>query len=140
MDSLLQQLVEMVQSQTFPHREELFAAITAGQCTVGDLWISETSVSHFLAIYRRRLGHLAKKRSRHAKALANDVAWFCSNLETAPQASVEIWVVDIDPPYQLEFFLEGHTKMALGCMKTVSKLKVTPGEWKRLWADDVLDT
>ena len=57
-------------------------------------------------------------------------------LESAPSQQVVLWAVDIGHPYTLNFFIDAESKSVLGCLKTVSKLDVTPEYWDNLSSDE----
>jgi hypothetical protein len=140
MDVLLQELIELIEGQEFPHKDEFLDAVKSGQCAIhgGTKTGGGAPVpgSQLLGIYRRRREHLSKIQSAHAQALALDVAWFCRQLELSLPDRLVIWTVDIGHPYQLDFFIDEETKAVFGCMKTVSQLDVTPDEWERLWSEN----
>ena len=69
--------------------------------------------------------------SPHAARLAAAVAELLPILES--RGIAKLYTLSGPGEYEFVIFLSDDEALVLGCLKTVSKLAVSPGRWEELW-------
>jgi len=82
-------------------------------------------------IYAMRLDHLRKEPGAHAAQLAESVAEFVKGLEGA--ADVQFLTISSAAEHDFIVFFADSGTRAIGCLRTVSQLNVSPDRWTELW-------
>ncbi len=87
----------------------------------------------FIGIHERRAENLALRRAPHARQLEKDVrAWV-----DAAKADIDVetwwWRFELPQGRTVAFFERKRDFAILGALMVVSKLAVTPAEWRELW-------
>ena len=119
----------------FRHAEELLAALRQGACTL-HAEPRLTACKALIDIYRRREKHLRQFDSVHARALRDDVVELNKNFESmSKDAECRGWSFEFEGGVTFAVFEEPESFRVLGCIRAVSKLKVSKEEWERLWRD-----
>lgn len=91
------------------------------------------SIEELARTYALRLGHLQGIRSAHAQQLAASVEEFLAELRAHAAESVGTWfTVGSEAEHQFLVFVSASGE-PLGCMRTVSQLRVPPHSWREFW-------
>ena len=98
---------------------------------------SERTVAceHLRSIYTDRLEHLRRYDTVHPKQLANSVEEFLRNLERAGRAQAVCYEIETPVEFKIIVFVSAEKRDVLGCLKTVSKIAVSPERWREIWGD-----
>lgn len=92
------------------------------------------SCAELAAIYSLRLQHMRKKSSAHAVQLAVSTEEFVANLREQGGASGMWFTVSGPAEHEFVVFCSASGK-PLGCMRTVSQLRVSQDRWNELWSE-----
>ena len=98
--------------------------------------IKNNSVSReiLLEIYEFRSEHLSGKNSEHAAQLRDSVNELCDNLRRADAENLFFTSVK-QGEVNYTLFTDKETGCVLGCLKTISQLKVSPEKWNEIWKE-----
>ena len=86
------------------------------------------------ATYSLRLQHIRKKSSPHALQLATSTEEFVANLRQRTEATGTWFTVSGPAEHEFLVFCTASGQL-IGCMRTVSQLRVTQERWNALWAE-----
>lgn len=86
------------------------------------------------ATYSLRLRHIRGKSSAHAVQLAASTEEFVANLREQGGASGMWFTVSGPAEHEFVVFCSSSGK-PLGCMRTVSQLRVSQERWSELWSE-----
>jgi len=107
-------------------------AASRGQCEA-DAPSGSVDCEEVLKIYRIRAEHLARFATPHAARLRQDVVRFCERLESCKGQRFRWWTFQCPDGVTYAFAEHATSHELLGAIRTVSKLRVSPEEWERLW-------
>ena len=93
---------------------------------------SEIDCESLLRTYRIRLEHLKQFDSPHARDLSKTTAEFVANLESYQGSKVHSATIQGNRAREYLLFLTQDLSV-IGCIQTVSKLKLSEDEWLELW-------
>jgi len=116
----------------FRHSTELMAAIRDGLAKLNESGVAKDCAG-LLPTYRVRARHLAQIETQHAQDLLADVEALCKALEAADRATLRFWIFELPHGRMIDVFENEETHDILGCIKVISKLRVSEAEWDRLW-------
>jgi hypothetical protein len=128
-----QEFIRSYCTEEFPHRDELVSVLSSESRSIKEPY-STVSCSSLLGIYRGRAQHLKKFNTPHANALQADTKAFCRNLEITAVEQCRMWNIE-GLGFDFLVIVEDGTNKILGCLRTVSKLKVDEPTWKELWGE-----
>ena len=125
----LENLAELLDASMLASAKEAAGAIRAGWTPGTPLEIGETL--ELLETYSIRLEHIRKKPGAHAAQLAISTAELVEELAKAR----DVKIIQISGPAEHDFlvYLADGGARVIGCLRTISALRVTPDRWDELW-------
>jgi len=91
------------------------------------------SCKELLSIYKRRANHLSHFKTEHAIQLKVSTEELCNNLLSREAEQCFLHTLESSSKHEIILVVSQKTNLLLGCLKTVSKLKVSENEWAQLW-------
>lgn len=91
------------------------------------------SCEELLYIYQQRAEHISQFTTEHAFQLKASIDELCSNLSKHRKEQCLFHTLKGKAKHQYNLVVLKNSNVLLGCIKTVSKLRVTAQEWEYLW-------
>jgi hypothetical protein len=127
---------ELIQAlEASPLVQAASAALALHEGWKVEAWPPTSELNEGLAAtYSVRLEHLRSKTSAHAHQLAVSTEEFVINLRKHAEAYGIWFSVTVEAEYEFAICCEAVSGEPLGCLRTVSQLKVSAERWRELWA------
>jgi hypothetical protein len=88
----------------------------------------------FHSTYSMRLQNLRRNHSPHAKQLTQSMEELVRNLQSTSPGTEAVWYT-IEGAEEHDFIVLCSKKDVIGCLRTVSQLRVQSNLWKALWKE-----
>lgn len=135
-DQHIQKFIELCESSSFPHQEELLKGIYTGEYLLESVSNSQVSAEDLFGTYKIKAQIASRNKSIHANRLVADTILFVEELEKVPNDKVNFWSFSINETSQYKAFEAVYSQKILGCILTVDKRKVSESDWNKLWGKE----
>ena len=127
--------VERSEHAGIPYVKETVASLRDGTAKITSEPdnIVPVSTDELLRTYKRRVAHLAKITTDHAKILGVDAKMLCDSLCELPGRLCGIWIVEREPYYIYSFFETVDDHRIFGVIKSVDDRKISDADRVHFW-------
>ena len=132
-DEQIQKFIELCESSSFPHREELLKGIDSSRYVFENFSNSQVSANELAGIYKIKAKIAGRNKNIHANRLVQDTLKFVDELEKVLNDKVNFRHFSIDEASGYTVFESVNSQKILGCILTVNKRKVSESDWEKLW-------